>query len=55
MEQAGRWKEKLGAVMNYYLVNTFVDLTHSYFRYTKTIYNKEKIVYHIWEAGYLAN
>ena len=55
MEQADRWKEKLGAVTKYYLVNTFVDPTHSCFRYTKTIYNREKIVYYIWEAGYLAD
>ena len=55
VEQAGRWKEKLGAVTKYYLVNTFVDPTYSCFRYTKTIYNREKIVYHMWEAGYLAD
>ena len=46
-EQAGRWKEKLGAVTKYYVANTFVDPTHCCFRYTKIIYNKEKIAYHI--------
>ena len=55
MEQADRWKEKVGVVTKYYLLNTFVDSTHSCFRYTKIIYNKNKIVYHIWEAGYLAD
>ena len=46
VEQADRWKEKLGAGTKYYLVNTFADSTHGCFRYTKIIYNKEKIVYH---------
>ena len=55
MEQADRWKEKVGAVKKYYLVNTFVDSTHSCFRYTKIISNKNKIIYHIWEGGYLAD
>ena len=54
-EQADTWKEKVGAVTKYYLVKTFVDSTHSCFRYTKIIYNKNKIIYHIWEAGYLAD
>ena len=35
------------SVMKYYLFNAFVDPTHCYFRYTKIVYNKEKIVYHI--------
>ena len=34
MEQAGEWKEKLGAVTKYYLVNTYVNPTQSSFRYT---------------------
>ena len=55
VEQANRRKEKLGAGTKYYLVNTFADPTHGCFRYTKIIYNKEKIVYHTWEAGYLAD
>ena len=38
-----------------YIGNTFVDPTHCDFRYTKIIYNKEKIAYHVWEAGYLAD
>ena len=53
--EAGRWKEKLGAVTTYYLVNTFVDPTHSCFRYSRIIYNKEKIVYHIREAEHLGD
>ena len=48
-------KRKTGAVTKYYLVNTFVDPTHSCFRYTRIIYNKEKIVYHIREAEYLGD
>ena len=48
-------KRKTRAVTKYYLVNTFVDPTHFCFRYTKIIYNKEEIVYHIWEAGHLAD
>ena len=47
--------KKTEAVTKYYLVNTFVDPTHSCFRYTKIIYNKEKIIYHKREAGYLAD
>ena len=54
-EQAGRWKEKLGAVTKHYLVNTFVDSTHCCFRYTKITYNKDKIVCRIWKAAYLAD
>ena len=34
--------------------NIFVDPTHC-FTYTKIVYNKEKIAYHVWEAGYLAD
>ena len=46
VEQADRRKEKLGAGTKYYLVYTFADPTHGCFRYTKIIYNKDKIVYH---------
>ena len=41
--------------MKYYIGNTFVDPTHSRFRYTKIAYNKEKIAYHVSGAGYLAD
>ena len=41
--------------MKYYIGNTFVDPTACCFRYTKIIKNIEKIAYHIWEAGYLAD
>ena len=34
--------------------NTLVDPTHC-FRYTEIVHNKEKIAYHVWEAGYLAD
>ena len=54
-EQAGTWKEKLGAVTKYWIDNTFVNPTHCFFRYTKIIYNKEKIARHIWEAEYVAD
>ena len=54
-EQGGRWKENLGAVAKYYTGITFVDPTYCCLRYTKMIYNKENIAYHIWEAGYLAD
>ena len=46
---------KKKTVMKYYLVNTFVNPTHSCFRYTKIMYNKQKIAYHLSEAGYLAD
>ena len=33
--------------MKYYIGNTFVDPTYYRFRYTKIVYNKEKIAYHV--------
>ena len=42
-----RMKKKLEGVTKQYLVNTFVDPTHCCFRYTKIMYNKEEIAYHI--------
>ena len=47
--------ENYGYATNKYIGNTFIDPTHFGFRYTKIIYNKEKIAYHIWETGYLAD
>ena len=33
--------------MKHYIGNTFVDPTHCRFRYTKILYKKEKIAYHV--------
>ena len=41
--------------MKYYIGKSFVDPTHCCFRYMKAVYNKEKITYRVWEAGYLAD
>ena len=41
--------------MKYNIGNTFVDPTLCRFRDTKIVYNKEKIAYHVREAGYLAD
>ena len=37
--------------VKYYKGNTFVDSTHCCFRHTKTVYNKEKMAYYVWETG----
>ena len=46
-------EKKLRAVTKYYLVNTFVDATHSCSRYTKIIYNKEDWCYQKLEKSFL--
>ena len=46
-------KKKLRAVTKYYLVNTFVDTTHSCSRYTKIIYIKDDMYYQKLEKLFL--
>ena len=47
--------ENQGNTVKYYIGNTFIDPTHCRFRYTKIVYNKEQITYHVREAVYLAD